>query len=249
MSMKFSGQVALVTGAAGGIGRAVALAFAAEGLKVVVSDVDGNGGEATVEMIRSAGGEATFVRCNVVSGDEVKALVEQTVATYGRLDYAVNNAGIEGRKDRLPTFEESEFDAIMDVNVKGVWQCLKHQLPVMAAQGGGAIVNTASVAGIRGVKNMSIYSASKHAVIGLSKSAAVEFARKGVRVNAVCPGLIETDMGLRVIDGAVDKAAYHPAGRLGRPQEIADAVLYLCSDNASFTMGHAMVVDGAISAA
>ncbi|MNZ83059.1 Levodione reductase [compost metagenome] len=185
----------------------------------------------------------------MTSEADVKAMVEQVVATYGRLDYAVNNAGIEGKKDRLPTFEASEFDAIMNVNVKGVWQCLKYQLPVMAAQGGGAIVNTASVAGIRGVKNMSIYSASKHAVVGLTKSAAVEFAKKGVRVNAVCPGLIETDMGLRVIDGAVDKTVYHPAGRMGRPDEIADAVLYLCSDQASFTMGHAMVVDGAISAA
>lgn len=249
---QLSGQVALVTGAGNGIGRATAQAFAQQGVKVVVSDVDAKGGEATVELIRAAGGEATFIRCDVTRDAEVKALVEGTVAAYGRLDYAFNNAGIEIEKGKLADGEESEFDAIMGVNVKGVWLCMKHQIPVMLEQGGGAIVNTASVAGLGAAPKMSIYAASKHAVIGLTKSAAIEYAKKKIRVNAVCPAVIDTDMFRRAYEADPKKAefaaAMHPVGRVGRVEEIASAVLYLCSDHAGFTTGIALPVDGGATA-
>jgi NAD(P)-dependent dehydrogenase (short-subunit alcohol dehydrogenase family) len=252
MSMTFSGKVALVTGGAAGIGRTTALAFAAEGLQVVVSDVDAAGGEGTVQAIRDAGGEATFVRCDVTRDAEVQALMEQVVATYGRLDYAFNNAGIEIEKGKLAEGSEAEFDAIMGVNVKGVWLCMKHQLPLLLAQGGGAIVNTASVAGLGAAPKMSIYAASKHAVIGLTKSAAIEYAKKKIRVNAVCPAVIDTDMFRRAAEADPKKAefvaAMHPVGRIGKPEEIAAAVLYLCSDAAAFTTGHSLTVDGGATA-
>ncbi len=252
MSMSFSGKVALVTGAGNGIGRATAQAFAAEGLQVVVSDVDVAGGEGTVQLIREAGGEATFVRCDVTRDAEVQALMAQVLATYGRLDYAFNNAGIEIEKGKLAEGNEAEFDAIMGVNVKGVWLCMKHQLPIMLAQGGGAIVNTASVAGLGAAPKMSIYAASKHAVIGLTKSAAVEYGKKKIRVNAVCPAVIDTDMYRRAYEADPKKAefvaAMHPVGRIGKVEEIAAAVLYLCCDAAGFTTGHALAVDGGSTA-
>ncbi len=252
MSMNFSGQVALVTGAAAGIGRATAQAFAAEGLKVVVSDVDAAGGESTVALIRQAGGEATFVRCDVSKDADVQALMAATMAAYGRLDYAFNNAGIEIEKGKLNEGSEAEFDAIMDVNVKGVWLCMKYQLPLLLAQGGGAIVNTASIAGLGAAPKMSIYSASKHAVIGLTKSAAIEFAKKKIRVNAICPAVIDTDMFRRAYEADPKKgefvAGMHPVGRIGRVEEIAAAVLYLCCDGAAFTTGQALAIDGGVTA-
>jgi NAD(P)-dependent dehydrogenase (short-subunit alcohol dehydrogenase family) len=252
MSMTFSGQVALVTGAAAGIGRATALAFAAQGLQVVAADLDSDGGTATAALIREAGGEALFVQCDVTREVEVKALIERVVATYGRLDYAFNNAGIEIEKGRLAEGSEAEFDAIMGVNVKGVWLCMKYQLPLMLAQGGGAIVNTASVAGLGAAPKMSIYSASKHAVIGLTKSAAIEYAKKKIRVNAVCPAVIDTDMFRRAYEADPKKgefaATMHPVGRIGKVEEIATAVLYLCCDGAAFTTGQALAVDGGVTA-
>ena len=252
MSKTFSGQVALVTGAGNGIGRATALAFAAQGLKVVVSDVDVNGGEGTVVQIRDAGGTASFVRCDVTRDAEVKALVEATVSTYGRLDYAFNNAGIDIEKGKLADSTEAEFDALMNVNVKGVWLCLKHQIPVMLAQGGGAIVNTASVAGLLAAPKMAIYSATKHAVIGLTKSAAIEYGKKNIRVNAVCPAVIDTEMVRRADAADPKKGAFaramHPIGRIGKAEEIVAAVLYLCSDAAGFTTGVALPVDGGLTA-
>ena len=252
MSMTFSGQVALVTGGAAGIGRATALAFAAQGLKVVVADVDAVGGEATLGLIRESGGDGLFVACDVTHDSDVRQLHERIVAAYGRLDYACNNAGIEIEKGRLAEGSEAEFDAIMAVNVKGVWLCMKYQLPLMMAQGGGAIVNTASVAGLCAAPKMSIYAASKHAVIGLTKSAAIEYAKKGIRVNAVCPAVIDTDMFRRAYEADPRKAefaaAMHPVGRIGKVEEIASAVLYLCSDGAKFTTGHSLTVDGGTTA-
>ncbi|WP_295482629.1 SDR family oxidoreductase [uncultured Pseudomonas sp.] len=252
MSMTFSGQVALVTGGAAGIGRATALAFAAQGLKVVVADVDAVGGEATLGLIHESGGDGLFVACDVTHDSDVRQLHERIVAAYGRLDYAYNNAGIEIEKGRLAEGSEAEFDAIMAVNVKGVWLCMKYQLPLMMAQGGGAIVNTASVAGLCAAPKMSIYAASKHAVIGLTKSAAIEYAKKGIRVNAVCPAVIDTDMFRRAYEADPRKAefaaAMHPVGRIGKVEEIASAVLYLCSDGAKFTTGHSLTVDGGATA-
>jgi len=252
MSMSFSGQVALVTGAAAGIGRATALMFAAQGLKVAVVDLDERGGEACVAEIRAAGGEALFIGCDVTSDEQVRGMIERVLSCYGRLDYAFNNAGIEIEQGRLAEGSEAEFDAIMGVNVKGVWLCMKYQLPVMLAQGGGAIVNTASVAGLGAAPKMSIYAASKHAVIGLTKSAAIEYAKKGIRVNAVCPAVIDTDMFRRAYEADPRKAefaaAMHPVGRVGKVEEVAAAVLYLCSDGAAFTTGHALTVDGGATA-
>ncbi|TRO09143.1 SDR family oxidoreductase [Ectopseudomonas mendocina] len=252
MNETIAGRVALVTGAANGIGRATALAFASSGYKMVVSDIDSQAGQATVALIEAAGGEAVFIRCDVSCDAEVRRLIEQTVATYGRLDCAFNNAGIEIEKCKLADGNEEVFDAIMGVNVKGVWLCMKYQIAVMLAQGGGSIVNTASVAGLIAAPKQSIYSASKHAVIGLTKTAAVEYARKNIRVNAVCPAVIDTEMYRRASTDDPKHVALvvaaHPIGRIGTVEEIAAAVLYLSGDAAGFTTGIALPVDGGLTA-
>ena len=248
MSKSFAGKVALVTGASSGIGRATALAFAREGAKVVVSDVVVDGGNETVQLIKKAGGEATFVKADVAQTADVESLVQQTVATYGRLDCAHNNAGISGPLTTVADTAESKWDRVLAINLKGVWLCMKYELQHMSKQGSGAIVNTASGAGLVGIAGASAYVASKHGVLGLTKTAALEYAKQGIRVNAVCPGVIETPMVQRLTDrhpsAAEAMVAGHPIGRVGKPEEIAEAVIWLCSEAASFVTGLAMSVDG-----
>lgn len=241
------GKVALVTGAASGIGRASARAFATAGARVVVSDLSARGGEETVQLIHDAGGEAAFIRADVSRAGEVAALVSGTVAQYGRLDYAHNNAGIVALGNIVDCTEE-DWDRVIAVNLKGVWLCLKHEIPQMLAQGGGAIVNTASIAGLTGMPGGAAYGASKHGVIGLTKSAARQYAHANIRINAVCPGYTDTPMTdfifERIPASEQRIIAQHPLGRLGTPEEIAAAALWLCSDAAAFVTGHPLVVDG-----
>jgi NAD(P)-dependent dehydrogenase (short-subunit alcohol dehydrogenase family) len=241
------GRVALVTGAGSGVGRASALAFAAAGARVVVSDIAAQHGEETVRLIHDAHGEALFLRADVSRAIEVAALIRDTIEWHGRLDYAHNNAGIITLGDIVDCTEE-DWDRVMAVNLKGVWLCLKYEIPQMVAQGGGAIVNTASIAGIKSTAGSAAYSASKHGVMSLTKSAARQYAGAGVRVNAVCPGSLETPMTDFIFaqdpGGKEQAAAGYPMGRLGTPEEIAAAVLWLCSDAASFVTGHPLIVDG-----
>ena len=252
MQNTFEGKVALVTGGGGGIGRATALAFARAGACVAVVDMAAAAGVETVQCIESAGGQAAFIQANVTIAAEVEAMVAATVQAFGRIDCAFNNAGIEEEHMRLADCTEAVFDRIMNVNVKGVWLCMKYQLAQMMKQGGGSIVNTASVAGLVGAPKMSAYSGSKHAVLGLTKSAALEYGRKNIRVNAVCPGVIRTAMFDRAVlaDPKVGPsvAQLHPIGRIGEPEEVAAVVLWLCSDAASFVTGHAHTVDGGLTA-
>ncbi len=240
-----AGKVALVTGGGSGIGRQACLVFSREGAKVVVSDVTVEGGEETLRLMKQTGGEAAFIKADVAQAAEVEALVAKTVETYGQLDCAYNNAGIAGRTARVADDTEENWDRILSINLKGVWLCLKYEIAHMLKQGGGAIVNTASGAGLIGVRRIGAYVASKHGVVGLTKTAALEYAKSNIRVNAVCPGPIDTPMlrgaSERVIDAMV---AAQPNGRLGQPQEIAEAAVWLCSDAASFVTGHPMPVDG-----
>lgn len=243
------GKVALVTGAASGIGAAAAQIFAEKGARVVVSDIAEDGGMATVESIKSAGGEAVFHRCDVADPEQVQNLIQTTVDTYGRLDAAFNNAGVEGEAATTPNCSLENFDLNVDVNLKGVFLCMKYQINQFLKQGsGGAIVNTASVAGLVAAKGVPAYVATKHGVVGLTKTAAVEFAKKNIRVNAVCPGGIRTQMLERAIEDKpwVEKQLLRlqPIGRLGEPKEVGRVVVFLCSDEASFVTGHAMPVDG-----
>jgi len=251
-SLSFTGKVVLVTGAASGIGRAIALAFGRAGASVVVADISVDGGHATAAMIVENGGKALFVQSNVTRAADVEALVEKTINYYGRLDYAVNNAAVEEERQPLAEGDDEQFDRIMSVNVKGVWLCMKYQLRQMLKQGSGAIVNMADVSGLVGSPNHAIYGASKHAVVGLTKSAAAEYARDGVRVNVLCPAAVKTPMLARAIerDPASEKKlkAAHPMGRVAEATEIAHAALWLCSDMASYVNGHEMVVDGGYTA-
>ena len=252
MASLVTGKVALVTGASSGIGRASALAFAREGAKVVVADVSVEGGEETVRLIQQKGGEAVFVKTDVAQAAEVEALIAKAVATYGRLDCAYNNAGIEGSAATTTDYAEEPWDRVIAINLKGVWLCMKYEIPQMLKQGGGAIVNTSSAAGLVGARGGAAYVASKHGVIGLTKTAALEYAKAGVRVNAICPGAIDTPMMERItghrLQRAERMAAVEPVGRMGRPEEIAEAVVWSCSEVALFVTGHAMVVDGGMTA-
>ncbi len=245
----FSNKVALVTGATSGIGRATALAFAREGAQVVVSGRREKEGNETVALIKKAGGEAMLVKTDVTSEAEVAALVAKTLSTYGRLDAAFNNAGVEGKTGSIHEQTVENYHDIMNANVLGVVLSLKHEIAAMLKKGGGAIVNNSSVAGLVGFPGAAIYAASKHAVLGLTKSTALEYATQGIRVNAVSPGGIETPMFERFTGGMGPDAhrqiaALHPIGRAGRPEEIAAAVLWLCSDEASFVTGQSLAVDG-----
>jgi NAD(P)-dependent dehydrogenase (short-subunit alcohol dehydrogenase family) len=246
------GKIALVTGGGSGIGRATALTFAREGAKVVVADVVVDGGEETVRLIKAAGGEAVFVKADMAKAAEVEALVQKAVATYGRLDCAHNNAGIEGATARTADYREEDWDRVISINLTGVWFCMKYEIAQMLKQGGGAIVNTASDAGLLGVPQMPAYVASKHGVVGLTKTAALEYAKSGIRVNAVCPGVIKTPMVDRITGQRAGRAermaAAEPVGRMGKPEEIAEAAVWLCSDAASFVTGLPMPVDGGIMA-
>ena len=248
MAGRLDGKVALVTGAGSGIGKASAVTIAKEGAKVVVSDVVTDSGEETVRIIEDAGGEAIFVNADVSVADEVEALVKVAVETYGRLDCAHNNAGIVGPVANTHEYPEEAWDDVIRVNLKGVWLCMKYEIAQMLRQGGGSIVSTSSAAGLVGHPWQTAYVASKHGVNGLTKVAALENAKLGIRVNAVCPGIVRTPRIERYIadkpgwiEGFIEQ---EPVGRLGESEEIAEAVVWLCSDAASFVTGHLMQVDG-----
>jgi NAD(P)-dependent dehydrogenase (short-subunit alcohol dehydrogenase family) len=246
MEFEFKNKVAIVTGGSSGIGRATALAFAKKGAKVAVVDWQEN--TETVDLIKKSGGDALFIKCDVSKSSDVKAMVEETLATFGRLDYAFNNAGIEGKSASVQDCSEENWDKTIGVNLKGVWLCMKYEIPEMIKQGKGVIVNCSSVAGLVGFSGLPAYVASKHGVIGLTKTSALECAKLGIRVNAVCPGVIQTPMIDRLTGN--DKKAIEqftnlePVGRFGQAEEIANAVIWMCSDGASFVTGHAMAVDG-----
>jgi len=278
MSEMFGNKIVLVTGGANGIGRATALAFAREGAKVVVADYDDAGGTETVSQVQAAGGEALFVHCDVSQVEEVRSLFQIILTTHGRLDCAFNNAGIEGDFDPLLESSNENFDRVMAVNLKGIWLCLKEEVRIMRKQKGGAIVNTASVAGLVAERGYPAYAAAKGGVIQLTRTVAIEYAATGIRVNAVCPGLIRTPMMNRSLKNMrVSTMMYgaeqspigrwfadkvfgtmpvkklmtrfmQPVGRPGEPEEIAAAVLYLCSDPAKFVTGQTLVVDGGMTA-
>ncbi len=243
------GKVIIVTGAASGIGRASALCFAEEGAKVVVADVAVQGGQQTVKMIADTGSEALFVKCDVSNIAEVKSMVERTVETYGKLNCAFNNAGIEGVNAPLADYPDEIWDKAIGINLIGVYHCMKHEIPAMLKSGGGSIVNNSSILGVVGFANASAYVAAKHGVLGLTKTAAIEYATQGIRVNAVCPGFIETPMLER---GGITSnpelrkfvTDLHPMKRMGKPEEIAESVIWLFSDAASFVTGTSLFIDG-----
>jgi NAD(P)-dependent dehydrogenase (short-subunit alcohol dehydrogenase family) len=243
------GKAALVTGGGSGIGRATALKLAQEGARVMIADYVQESGERTVKMIKDAGGNASFFSADVSMAKQIEAMVAKAVETYGRLDCAFNNAGIEGRMGGSTVeCSEENFDRTIAVNLKGVWLCMKYEIPQMLKQGGGSIVNTASALGLVAIAGAPAYNASKHGVVGLTRTAALEYAAKNIRVNCVCPGVIRTPMVERVIDSGnfseQDFIAGEPVGRMGKPEEIAAGVVWLLSDAASFVTGHPMAIDG-----
>ncbi|MFT8417557.1 MAG: glucose 1-dehydrogenase [Acetobacter sp.] len=252
MAQIYSGKVAFVTGAGAGMGLATAQAFARAGASVVLADINFNCVSEAAKALTSEGLTALAVRCNVAVESDVAAAIDETVRQFGKLDCAFNNAGVISPHINTADLPEDEWDRIMSINLRGTWYCMKHELRQMLGQGSGAIVNASSIGGLNGVAGLPAYIASKHGIIGLTKSAALECATKGVRINAVCPGVIETPM-LEGLTGGNEAAKAElikaqPIGRLGKPEEIADAVLWLCSSRASLVLGHALSVDGGYSA-
>lgn len=263
MTGQYEGKVVLVTGAALGIGKATARAFAREGARVVVADIFDEGGEETVRTIRAERGEATYIRCDISRAASVRALLDGVIGAYGQLDCAVNNAGVKGTRALTAEYPEGDWDEVLRVNLTGPWLCMKHEIPHMLQRGRGAIVNIASILGVVGYTHSAAYAAAKHGVVGLTKVAALEYATQDIRVNAICPGFVETLMGLppqqrlhmKPLPPDVPKTAnyqriakLHALNRMGQPEEIAAAALWLCSDAASFVTGHIMMVDGGYSA-
>lgn len=251
MTKRFERKSVIVTGAGSGIGRAAALAFAAEGARLIVADMNQSSGDATARQIRDHGGEATFVRTDVSRARDCAAMVEAAVERYGRLDAAFNNAGINLAVAPIADVSEEEWARILGVNLTGVFLCMKHEIPALKRSGGGAIVNTASVGGVIGTAGVTAYCATKHGVVGLTKSAALDHIADGIRINAVCPGGTRTEMLAEWFkDPAVERRAleHTPIGRMASPEEIAKAVLFLASDEASFMVGHALIADGGLTA-
>ncbi len=244
----FTGGVALVTGAASGIGRATALAFAREGADLVLTDINAELGKKTAQEIESMGRKVLFLKADMSNEDDVKNMMTQTLKTFGRLDCAFNNAGIEGTQASTVDCSSKNWDHVINVNLKSVWLCMKYQIPLMLKQEGGAIVNCSSIAGLVGFPGIPAYVASKHGVIGLTKTAALEYAKLNIRINAVCPGVIQTPMIDRFTHGEASTRNQlvngEPVGRVGQPEEVAESVLWLCSHSASFVTGHSLVVDG-----
>ena len=249
MISQLYGKVALVTGASSGIGRATAIAFARAGAKIVAASRRSVEGEETVRRILEVGGEAIFVKTDVSNAVEVEALVNKTVDIYGRLDYACNNAGIGGTSSLITDLSEEDWDCLVDVNLKGTWLCLKYELKAMLKQGCGAIVNVASVSGVVGFAGCAAYAATKGGIIALTRAAAIEYAKSGIRINVVSPGAIETNiLATLPTDLIAQIPAAHPIGRIGKPEEIAESMVWLCSDAASFVTGHNMMIDGGYTA-
>jgi NAD(P)-dependent dehydrogenase (short-subunit alcohol dehydrogenase family) len=248
MNSSFENKVALVTGAASGMGLGTARAFAQAGAAVTLADINEDGARSAAEDLVAAGHQAIGVRCDVADADEVAAMVRQTVSTFGRLDAAFNNAGVQNLLAETADSTAEDFDRVNAINLRGVWSCMKYELLQMREQGSGAIVNCSSIGGLVGIAERGVYHASKHGVLGLTKSAALEYAARGIRINAVCPGIVETpmvaDMLVSQPEAMKELMKAQPIGRLGRPEEIAAAVLWLCSPGSSFVIGHALAVDG-----